>query len=178
MAAIVEQESGGDPLVIHDNKTSNAFRPRSRQEAVAFAQRLIAAGDSIDLGLAQINSANLATLGLNAESVFEPCANLQAAQAILLEDWIRTGGDSYATLAAYHTGCVRRCNHEKALLGAVYSANVVAKAGDRPVAILIDGSMLDSNAEPPFNGSRPAFKPHGDPRGSPLTPRSSKFGRD
>lgn len=128
MAAIVAQESGGDALVIHDNRTAKTLRLQSLAQAVAIAQRLIDAGDSLDLGLAQINSANLLTLGLNVEAVFEPCTNLHTAQTLLLEDWKRSGGDLRATLAAYHTGCSTRCAPVKEVLGAAYSAGIYARA--------------------------------------------------
>jgi type IV secretion system protein VirB1 len=129
MAAIVAEESGGDALIIHDNRTAKIARPKSLEEAITLAQELIDAGDSVDLGLAQINSANLRTLGLDVESVFEPCSNLHAAQTLLLDAWTRSGGDLGATLAAYNTGCSARCSPERQLLGAAYSASVYARAG-------------------------------------------------
>jgi type IV secretion system protein VirB1 len=64
-----------------------------------------------DAELAQVNSANLARLGLDTFSVFEPCANLRAAQRVLDECHARALkrlGDKERALAGalscYNTG--------------------------------------------------------------------------
>ena len=87
MSAIVEVESGGDPLAIGDNTTRRSYHPRDRATAEALAGRLIAAGHSVDLGIAQINQANLARLALNVHMAFAACANLGAGSAILAQDY-------------------------------------------------------------------------------------------
>ena len=87
MSAIVQVESGGDPLVIGDNTTSESYHPHDRATAEALARELITAGHSVDLGIAQINQANLGRLGLNLSTVFDPCANLGAASAILAQNY-------------------------------------------------------------------------------------------
>jgi type IV secretion system protein VirB1 len=87
MSAIVQVESGGDPLAIGDNTTRESYRPRDRATAEALARELIALGHSLDLGIAQINQANLGRLGLDLSTVFDPCANLGAASAILAQDY-------------------------------------------------------------------------------------------
>src|SRR5690606_37567985 len=62
---IVSVESGFNPLAINVNgKPKLVVRARNREEAVGLARRLIAQGRSVDLGLGQINSANLDWLGL------------------------------------------------------------------------------------------------------------------
>jgi len=87
MSAIVQVESGGDPLAIGDNTTTQSYHPRDRATAEALARELITAGHSVDLGIAQINQANLGRLGLNLSTVFDPCANLGAASVILAQDY-------------------------------------------------------------------------------------------
>lgn len=90
VASIVQVESGRFPLAIGVNGAPRlAVKARSPQDAAAKARALIAAGRSVDLGLAQINSRNLARLGLSIEAVFEPCRNLAAAQTILQEGYAR-----------------------------------------------------------------------------------------
>ena len=84
LAAIVQVESGGDPLRIGVNGARRRVNSSaSKATAVALAGQLIARGDSIDLGLAQINSRNLAGLGLSLDEVFDPCANLAAAATMI-----------------------------------------------------------------------------------------------
>ncbi|MBJ7483477.1 lytic transglycosylase domain-containing protein [Brevundimonas sp.] len=83
MAAIAHAESRFDPLAIGVNGRSAVRQPRTRDEAINTARHLIDSGASIDLGLAQINSANLAWLGLTVEDTFDPCRNLAAAATVL-----------------------------------------------------------------------------------------------
>ena len=84
MAAVVRAESGFYPWSIGVNTGPPLSRePRSLEEARATARALLARGQNIDLGLAQINSANLSWLGLTADTVFEPCRNLHGAAIVL-----------------------------------------------------------------------------------------------
>jgi type IV secretion system protein VirB1 len=65
-------------------------QPRDHKQAVATAAALQAGGWNFSLGLAQINLHNLARLGLNLDTAFEPCANLAAMQQILSECFERS----------------------------------------------------------------------------------------
>ena len=102
LLAVAQAESGLNPNAIGVNHAAAQSRPPqprpapSRPEAVAVARRLLAAGGNLDLGLAQINSANLARLGLTLEDAFDPCRNLAAAGQVLTEDY----GAARATTAA------------------------------------------------------------------------------
>ena len=75
------------------------------------AERYIARGYSVDIGLMQVNSRNLAALGVTVEQVLDPCRNIHAAATILTADYAaaaRTRGDGQAALqaalSAYNTG--------------------------------------------------------------------------
>lgn len=112
LAAVVRQESRFDPLAIGVNG-SPAVRVRAStlDEAVRTAEKLIAAGRSIDIGLGQINSANLQWLGITIREAFDPCTNLEAAARILAENYLRYRDDFStdqaaldAALSAYNTG--------------------------------------------------------------------------
>lgn len=112
LAAVVRHESRFNPLAIGVNGTPAVrVRAKTLDEAVASAQRLIAQGRSIDLGLGQINSNNLKWLGLSVREVFEPCRNLAAAGRVLTENYRRyraehptEQGALDAALSAYNTG--------------------------------------------------------------------------
>jgi type IV secretion system protein VirB1 len=111
MGAVVQVESGGNSLALHDNTLHRSFAPSNETEAVDWANRLIALGHSVDIGLSQINSANLPKLNLSAVRAFEPCTNLHAGAAILSADYAaaagRFGEGQYAlrrALAAYNSG--------------------------------------------------------------------------
>jgi type IV secretion system protein VirB1 len=115
LAAVVRVESGFDPLAIGVNgSTPRRLRPKSPPEAVATATRLLAQGANIDLGLGQINSANLGWLGLSVADAFDPCRNLAAAARVLQAGYNTDGGagDEQAalrrSLSRYNTGDAQR----------------------------------------------------------------------
>lgn len=109
-AAVARAESGFDTLAIHDNTASRNYGPASLTEAIAVATTLRAAGDSFDLGVMQINSANLARLGLTIAGAFDPCRNMAAGAQILVDDYLAggTGQDVQVrlrqALSRYNTG--------------------------------------------------------------------------
>lgn len=116
MMAIIEVESRFNSLAIGVNgRPRVTVTARTPREAAAKASALIAAGRSVDLGLAQINSGNLGWLGLSVEAAFDPCLNLAAAQRVVQDGYARSApasvGEQPALLAAlsyYKTGHPRR----------------------------------------------------------------------
>lgn len=115
LAAVAAAESAFDPNAVHENGPGAArHAPATPDAAAALAARIIARGGSVDLGLMQINSANLARLGLNVREAFDPCRSLAAGARVLQEGWAaaRTDrGPQYAlreTLSRYNTGTATR----------------------------------------------------------------------
>ena len=112
MAAIVKTESQFQPLAIGiNNRAQLAHQPKSKEEAIITATSLLAKGYNIDMGLGQVNSANLIKTGLSVEDAFEPCKNLAAAAKILHSNYQaasrKVQGEQptlYAALSAYNTG--------------------------------------------------------------------------
>lgn len=112
LAAVVRQESRFNPLAIGVNGSPSVrVKAQTVEEAVKTAERLISQGRSIDLGLGQINSANLEWLGLSVRDAFDPCLNLRAAGRVLTENFMRYRDDARsdqaaldAALSAYNTG--------------------------------------------------------------------------
>jgi type IV secretion system protein VirB1 len=169
MAAVIKQESGGNPLALHDNTTGQSYRPSNLAEAVRLARTLIQARHSVDLGLAQINSRNLPALGLEADQVFDPCSNLHAAQVILLRAWSQSGGSLRGALSAYNTG------NATGGAGARYSARVYSQAG--VVVPAIPGGRLArwaGDGVPAPRPDLPPLQPHvtWTPQASPLAPQA------
>jgi len=113
LAAVMQTESGFAPLAIGVNGPGGgpAF-PKSRAAAVALATDLVEhQGRSVDLGLMQVNSANLPSLGLTIAEAFEPCRNVAAGARILREGYAaarRTETDPQqalrVALSRYNTG--------------------------------------------------------------------------
>lgn len=109
LASIAGTESGFNTLAIHDNTAGRNYAPASRAAALNLARALIAAGHSIDLGLMQINSANLGKLGLTVRTAFNACPSLGAAGRLLVMDYQPAGRDSeqsalQAAFSRYNTG--------------------------------------------------------------------------
>jgi len=112
MQAVIRTESGFNPNALNINGGGRLARqPSSRREATAWAHWLITRGYSVDLGLMQINSANLPRLGLTASTVFDPCRNLQAGASILVDNYNRALRESknsrtalLKAISAYNTG--------------------------------------------------------------------------
>ena len=87
MLAVVQAETGGDPLALYDNADKQGYRPKSKAEAVALARRLVAAGHSIDAGVAQLNSANWPRFNVTAETAFDPAVSIKAAGELMVSDY-------------------------------------------------------------------------------------------
>lgn len=112
LLSVVQVESGFDPLAIGVNGQPRVVvRAASASDAAEKASALIAAGRSIDLGLAQINSKNLGWLGLTVEAAFDPCRNLAAAARLLQAGYGQRGADTIGeqpalrmALSRYNTG--------------------------------------------------------------------------
>lgn len=109
--AIVKTESSFNPFAIGVNRGGNrlAKQPNSFGEAVQIAKRLLAQGVNIDMGLGQINSANMNWLNLSVEQAFNPCSNLKAMQTVYLDCYSKAGITGLGTrmqraFSCYNTG--------------------------------------------------------------------------
>jgi type IV secretion system protein VirB1 len=106
--ALVAVESGFHPWAIGIVGGTLERQPRNLAEAHATVQQLEAQGWDYSVGLAQINQRNFRRLGLSRETAFEPCRNLQAMQAVLLECQARMAGPPQTalrqTLSCYYSG--------------------------------------------------------------------------
>jgi type IV secretion system protein VirB1 len=84
ITAIAIHESGGDPLVIGVNADPSrglpaaVVRSATARDAARQARTLLAQGRSVDLGLMQINSSQLARHGLTVDAAFDACRNMAA----------------------------------------------------------------------------------------------------
>jgi type IV secretion system protein VirB1 len=60
-----------------------ARQPRSREEAVRWAERLVGRGLSVSLGVMQVSSEELQRLGVPLAVAFEPCHNIRIGALLL-----------------------------------------------------------------------------------------------
>jgi type IV secretion system protein VirB1 len=111
LLAIARQESRLHAYLMHDNTTGEVFEGQTKAQAVAKARALIAAGHSVDMGLMQVNSANLGWLGLRPDDVFEACMNVAAGGRVLVRAYteaaakVGPGAEALRiALSLYNTG--------------------------------------------------------------------------
>jgi type IV secretion system protein VirB1 len=168
LEAIIKVESGGDPLAIHVNGSPIQPPPaRDAKEASRIAARFIARGYSVDLGLMQVNSRNLAALGVTVEQGFDPCTNIRSGAAILAADYgdaARALGEGQpalrAALSAYNTGDFHR-GFENGYIARYYgSVGVPALAGDtRTPPVIVPAKEKIAPAPPnPYTSDTNAFE--------------------
>jgi type IV secretion system protein VirB1 len=112
--AIIQTESSGEPFALNVNGGRQPARQNNAADAAATAQRYVAAGYSVDLGLGQINSRNMRWLGLTWETVFDPCNNVAALARVLTTNYnsVKAGRDPQTALrvalSMYNTGSQTR----------------------------------------------------------------------
>jgi type IV secretion system protein VirB1 len=156
LLAIAKVESGFDPLAIGVNGAwPRRLTFKNPDAAAEAAHALIAVGENVDLGLGQINSKNLAPLGLTVEGAFDPCRNLAATAQVLATGYRRAAPDPgheqegiRTALSFYNTGRPDRG------FANGYVAKVTAAAQVVPA---LAGSDAAPPATPPAPPPRPAW---------------------
>ena len=148
---LVVTESGGDDLAINVNRGPRV-RAGSIAEGAALVRRYMAQGYTVDVGLAQINSANFARLGVSVEQAFDPCTNLRLASSLLQEGYDLasrhySGLDAIsATYSLYNTGTLTR-GFRNGYVGRVWSA--ASGMGTIQAAPPIPGAVAATSAAKP-----------------------------
>lgn len=109
LASVARTESKLNTLAIGDNTTHRSYAPATEQEAVATALALLNQGHSIDLGLMQINSANLRGLGLSVADTFDACKSMAGGARVLVAGYRPSVGEDtqpalLRALSRYNTG--------------------------------------------------------------------------
>ena len=158
LLSVAKVESGFEPLAIGVNsKPRRSLAPISRQQAVDTASKLIAAGANIDLGLGQINSRNLAPLGLTVSDAFDPCINLASSAKILIEGYGRSGSQRgqehqalLTALSLYNTGHRRRGFENGYVARVVRTASQLA-----PRIAALTPALEPASPQPPAAPSAP-----------------------
>jgi type IV secretion system protein VirB1 len=115
IVAVVHTESKGYQFALNVNGVARQpARPTNGVNAARVARAFIAQGYSVDLGLGQINSNNMAALGLTWDNVFDPCTNIGAAGKVLAGNYHRVRDGRLPqealriALSMYNTGSTTR----------------------------------------------------------------------
>jgi type IV secretion system protein VirB1 len=83
LLAFAYHESRLRPFAIHDNTIDESVFPASAAKAASLARVRLAHGHSLDLGIMQVNSANLARTGLTVTTAFDAGESLRAGALLL-----------------------------------------------------------------------------------------------
>jgi type IV secretion system protein VirB1 len=160
VAAVVQTESHARPFAINVNGGTQPPTQINAASAAATAQRYIAAGYSVDLGLGQINSRNMRWLGLTWETVFDPCTNIAALGRVITQSYSTAiaGRDPQTALrvalSLYNTGSSSRGFRNGYVAKVVGNAGVADTVTAQDPTILLTPSdarvhRIAENLEPP-----------------------------
>ena len=156
LAAVARTESGLDPWALHNNTTGVSETPASAQAALADAWAWVGQGDSVDIGLMQINSANLSALGMTARTALDPCASLAGRGAAVLQA-AYGGGTTNADSQVALLEALSRYNTGSPLKGIMngYVRTVMANADSAalpaPLGVKARTPPVDPNAPPSWD---------------------------
>lgn len=139
IAAVAKVESGLNPLAIHVNGPGGGqeINPATVEEARSIAADLVARHKSIDVGLMQINSAELR--GLSIQNAFDACANMAAGATHMAEDFDAVWGLAHRRYNCGRTDCSARYaslvqNARAEILSAPAVASSVVAVTAQPLA--------------------------------------------
>lgn len=115
VAAIIQVESRGDPFALNINGAiASQQHPATEKEALAAISAATAQGASVDIGLMQVNTANVFRFGYTVKDMLDPCTNIKVGSMILSDDYrnavaVAPAGQEAlkAALSAYNTGNFR-----------------------------------------------------------------------
>lgn len=178
LAAVARTESAFDPWALHDNTTGLSENPANGQAALVDASAWVARGDSVDIGMMQINSANLPALNMTVASALDPCVSLAGGAEVLQAAFGK--GDTSPDAEVALLLALSRYNTGSPLKGIMngYARKVMANAGSAspsaPPVTLNALPAADPNAPPSWDVSATGSyaQTHGAPWLIPLAPGS------
>ena len=146
MAAIVRVESGGRPLEMWNNTTRSMVGSANLAQAVQYLRQAMVGGQQVDVGLAQVDTENFASLGLTPRTVFNACTNLRAGATILHADWEQAQASGYhGQQALYHAF---EAYNSGRLWGDAQYANKILDAAGAHAPIEFGGLRYASEVKP------------------------------
>ena len=145
LAAFAQAESKLEPLAIGDNDTGASYRPATTAAAVALATSLLSQQHSLDLGIMQINSANLARVGMTVAMAFDPGQSIRAGAVILADAYqrCRRNGTIEEQAALRCAASIYNTGKERAGIVNGYQARVW-----RAAALLVPAIQSAASADP------------------------------
>lgn len=94
-----------------NDKSQRRFRqPKTIAEAVKITRQSIKNGQSVDIGLMQVNTQHLEKYKVTATQLFDPCTNIRVGGAILTDYYLKTKKSKrlqnrlFVAFSLYNTG--------------------------------------------------------------------------
>ena len=129
--AIARQESGLNPLAV--NIAGNSYYPATREEAERLIQKAIAAGQSFDVGMMQVNNWWMERFAIDPFSLLDPATNERWGKWILAEE-ISRHGLSWKAVGKYHSPDPERGRQYAWLVYRHYAGQRASKVEEVPRA--------------------------------------------
>jgi type IV secretion system protein VirB1 len=154
LEAVAKTESALDSWALHDNTTGASERPASQEQALTDTWTWLGRGDSVDVGLMQINAVNLPALRMTVRDALNPCTSLAGGAAILRAAY--GGGKTTADQQAALLMALSRYNTGSPFRGIMngYARHVMANDSAYPLPAPSDSdnaAQPDPNAPPSWN---------------------------
>lgn len=148
LEAVARTESGLDPLALHDNTTGNRDVPANLDDAIVEAGDWLARGDSVDIGLMQINAANLPALRMTIDTALDPCASLAGGAAVLQAAY--GGGKTPAEQQVALLMALSRYNTGSPFAGIMngYARTVMTNAVTEALPVPVSDKRAPANRDP------------------------------
>ena len=129
--AIARQESGLNPLAV--NIAGKSYYPATREEAERLIQKAIAAGQSFDVGMMQVNNWWMERFAIDPFSLLDPATNERWGKWILAEE-ISRHGLSWKAVGKYHSPDPERGRQYAWLVYRHYAGQRASKVEEVPRA--------------------------------------------
>ena len=104
-------EAAGIQLGIGEGSVALARQPRNADEAIRWSKWFMANGQTVSVGLMQLNVEHLAALKLSLEKAFDPCTNLRMGWRIFNDKYSQASAvlgkgqlAMHSALSAYNSG--------------------------------------------------------------------------
>lgn len=159
MAAVVSVESSYNPFAIGVVGGKLERQPKNKEEAVATAKQLEAAGWNFSLGVAQVNRYNLPKYAISYEQAFDACTSLRVGSKILEDCYVRAAKRTpepqaalQAAFSCYYSGNFTRGFKPDVAGKPSYVQKVLASAGVQAQAIpVVPSIQTGSGPKPQFD---------------------------
>lgn len=114
---VVAQESGYDPLALHDDTTGTPYHPATIDEAEIIARRLLSIGHSVGVGLSQLTAKSedrfYQKFHITVREALTACSNMHAGAQLYVSGALSIYNSGTPTGAPLYAASVQRIRLEE-----------------------------------------------------------------